>query len=73
MKLNVHNLLLEEAIEEIMMKFYECVELGEMSLEVIHGYKHGTRIKDHIRSNNFLNEAARNGYEIITKTFQMQE
>ena len=69
MKLNVHNLLLDEAIEEIMMKFYECVELGDKSLEIIHGYKHGTSIKDHIRSNSFLNESARSGYKIISKNF----
>ncbi len=67
MKLNVHGLLLEEAIEQIMMKFYECVELDDKSLEIIHGYKHGTSIKDRIRSESFLNESARSGFKIINK------
>ena len=67
MKLNVHGLLLEEAIEQIMMKFYECVELDDESLEIIHGYKHGTSIKDRIRSESFLNESARSGFKIINK------
>jgi len=69
MKLNVHKLFLDDAIEEIMIKFDECVELGDKSLEIIHGQKHGTRIKDYIRSNGFLKEVARNGYEIISKNF----
>lgn len=69
MKLNVHKLFLDDAIEEIMIKFDECVDLGDNSLEIIHGHKHGTRIKDYIRSNGFLKEAARNGYEIVSKNF----
>ncbi len=69
MELNVHKLTVEEAKEEIMFKFDECVEIGDNSLKIIHGHKHGTRIKDNIRSNIFLKEAARNGIEIINKNF----
>ncbi len=69
MILNVHKLTLNEATDEIMIKFYECMELGDFALEVIHGYKHGTRIKDYIRSNGFVKEATRNGYEIVSKNF----
>ena len=68
MKINVHKLFLNDAIDEIMIKFYECVELRDLTLEVIHGYKHGIRIRDHIRSNVFMKEAARIGYEIVSKS-----
>lgn len=41
MKLDVHNLFLKDAIDEIMIKFDECEELGDYTLEVVHGHKHG--------------------------------
>jgi len=69
MRLDVHKFTLNEALDEIMIKFYECVELQDFSLEIIHGYKHGTRIKDYIRSSGFMKEAARIGYEIVSKNF----
>ena len=42
MILDVHNLSLEEAIEEILYKFDECKECRDVSLQIIHGHKHGT-------------------------------
>ncbi|KKL56097.1 hypothetical protein LCGC14_2248810 [marine sediment metagenome] len=69
MELNVHKLTVEEAIEEIMFKFEECEEIGDNTLKIIHGHKHGTRIKDTIRANVFLNETARYGFKIISKNY----
>lgn len=69
MKLDVHNLFLKDAIDEIMYKFDECKELGDSVLEIIHGHKHGTRIKNYIRSDGFFNEVFRNGHEIVSKSF----
>ncbi len=69
MELNVHKLFVKDAVEEIMIKFEECVETGDNTLKIIHGHKHGTRIKDYIRSNGFIKEVAQNGYEIISKNF----
>ncbi len=69
MELNVHKLTVEEAIEEIMFKFDECVEIGENTLKIIHGHKHGTRIKDNIRSNGFLKKTSRIGYKIVSKNY----
>lgn len=68
-RLDVHKLFLKDAIEEILIKFDECVELGDNSIEIVHGHKHGTVIRDHIRSNGFLKEAIRNGHEIVSKNF----
>jgi len=69
MELNVHKLTVEEAIEEIMFKFEECEEIGDNTLKIIHGHKHGTRIKDTIRANVFLKETARYGFKIISKNY----
>ncbi|MFX1569444.1 MAG: Smr/MutS family protein [Promethearchaeota archaeon] len=69
MKLDVHNLFLKDAIDEIMFKFDECKEIGDNSLEIIHGYKHGTKIRDYLRSEGFLNDATQNGHIIISKDF----
>jgi len=69
MKLDVHTLFLKDAIDEIMYKFDECKEFGDNTLEIIHGHKHGTRIKNYIRSDGFFKEVFRNGHEIINKNF----
>ncbi len=69
MKLNVHNLFLKDALDEIMVKLDECKELGDTILEIIHGYKHGTKIKDYLRSDGFLTDLARNGHKITSKDF----
>ena len=69
MKLDVHNLFLKDAIDEIMIKFDECEGVGDHTLEIIHGHKHGTRIRDFIRSEGFLSEVTRNGYIIANKNF----
>ena len=61
MILDVHKLSLNEAIDEILYKFDECKECGEDTLQIIHGYKHGTKIKDYIRSSGFESEMAKNG------------
>ncbi len=47
----------------------ECVEVGDKCLEITHGHKHGTRIKDYIRSIGFFKETAQNGYKIVSKNF----
>jgi len=69
MKLNVHKLFLKDALDEIMFKFDECKEIGDNRLEVIHGYKHGTKIRDYLRSEGFLNDANQNGHIILNKNF----
>ncbi len=71
MKLDVHHLFLKDALEEIVIKFDECVELGDNFLEIVHEHehKHGTVIRDYIRSSRFLKETARNGYKIVSKNF----
>lgn len=69
MELNVHNLFLRDAIDEIMIKFDECEEIGDNILAIIHGHKHGTRIRDYIRSEGFLNEVNRKGHKITNKSF----
>ncbi|MFX1569002.1 MAG: Smr/MutS family protein [Promethearchaeota archaeon] len=69
MKLDVHNLFLKDAIDEILIKFDECKEIGDNVLEIIHGHKHGTRIRDYIRSDGFVSDASQNGHTIIGKNF----
>jgi len=69
MELNVHNLFLEDAIDEIMIKFDECEQIGDNILVIIHGHKHGTRIRDYIRSDGFLKDANQKGHKITNKDF----
>ncbi len=54
MDLNVHKLTVEESIEEIMFKFEECVEIGDNTLKIIHGHKHGTPNKGYYSSKCFF-------------------
>ncbi len=72
MILNVHNLYLEEAIDEILYKFDECKGCGDNILQIIHGHKHGTKIRDYIRSSGFMLEMIKNGNEVIEKSFSQE-
>ena len=72
MILDVHNHTLEEAIEEILYKFDECKECRDDSLQIIHGHKHGTVIKDYIRSSGFILEMAKNRNEVIERSFPQE-
>ena len=67
--LDVHNLSLNEAIDEILYKFDECKECGENILQIIHGHKHGTKIRDYVRSSGFISEMAKNGNEFVKMSF----
>ena len=69
MILDVHNHTLEEAVEEILYKFDECQECRDDSLQIIHGHKHGTVIKDYIRSSGFILKVAKIRIQIIEKNF----
>lgn len=72
MILDVHKLSLNEAIDEILYKFDECKDCGEDTLQIIHGHKHGTIIRDCIRSNGFISEMAKNGNEFVNKSFSQE-
>ena len=72
MILDVHNLSLNEAIDEILYKFDECKECGEDILQIIHGHKHGTKIRDYIRSNGFISEMVKNGNTFVKKSFSQE-
>ena len=72
MILNVHNLFLKDAIDEILYKFDECKECGDDTLQIIHGHKHGTAIKDYVRSSGFILEMTKNGNEVIESSFSQE-
>ncbi len=44
-EINLHDLLLDDAITDIMDAIEECVALGETEIILIHGYAHGDIIK----------------------------
>jgi hypothetical protein len=69
MKLDLHNFSLEDAKEEICYSLDECREKMEGTLEIVHGHKHGTAIRDYIRSDRFLNDIAKIGHKIASKNF----
>jgi len=72
MKLDVHHLSLNEAIEEILYKFDECKECGEDILQIIHGHKYGTIIRDYIQSSGFIAEMTKNENEFVQKSFSQE-
>ena len=62
MKINLHGFSLDDALDEISYKLEECREIGDFILEIIHGYKHGTKIKDYLMLDLFLKEFSHRGY-----------
>ena len=69
MELNLHGYFLEDAKLEILKTIDDCNELGDNILKIIHGHKHGTAIRDYIRSDRFLNDVAKMENEIVSKDF----
>ena len=69
MKINLHNHSLEEAKEELCYSLEECRIQVDSTLEVIHGHKHGTAIRDYIRSDKFLSDTAKLGHFVTSKNF----
>ena len=69
MELNLHGYLLEDAKLEILNTIEDCNELGDNILKIIHGHKHGTAIRDYVRSNRFLNDISKLKCEITSKDF----
>jgi len=69
MKIDLHNHSLEETKEEICYSLEECQIQMDSTLEIIHGHKHGTAIRDYIRSNRFLNDTAKLGHVINSENF----
>jgi len=64
MKINLHGFSLDDALDEILYKLEECREIRDFTFEIIHGYKHGTKIRDYIRSDLFLKDLSRRGYNL---------
>lgn len=64
MELNVHNHTLDDTFYEIIYNLNICKETNDFILKIIHGYKHGKRIREYICNPIFLGEVAQKGYNI---------
>ena len=51
-------------IYEIIDRLEECKETGDSILEIIHGYKHNTIIRDYIRSTKFIEKMTQKGLDL---------
>ena len=69
MNLDFHEHSLEEAKEAICYSLEECKVIMDETLEINHGHKHGTAIRDYIRSDDFLNDIAQIGILLTSKNF----
>ena len=69
MKIDLHNHSLEEAKEQLCYRLEECRIQMDNTLEIIHGHKHGTAIRDYLRSNQFLKNTIKFGHKITSKNF----
>jgi len=69
LEINVHGHELWGAIDEVLSALEECKINGDGEINVIHGYKHGQVLKNYFRSNKFLVEMAREGYQLKKKEF----
>ena len=67
MEINLHGFTLADALDEICYRLEECHASGEQEISLVHGHRHGAVIKDYIRSEGFLREMRRNGFELKRK------
>jgi len=68
MRIDLHGCSLDDAVDEILYSLDECKELQDFLLEIIHGYRHGSNIREYVRSNGFLKEMASKGYNLSIKS-----
>ena len=67
MEIDIHGFELIEAIDEISYTLNICKIEGVKEISIIHGYHHGQVLKNYIRSEGFLREMKREGYELRRK------
>jgi len=67
LEINVHGQELWGAIDEVLSSLEECKIKGEREINIIHGYKHGQVLKNYFRSNKFVVEMAREGFQLKIK------
>ena len=67
LEINVHGHELWGAIDEVLSVLEECKIKGYGDINIIHGYKHGQVLKNYFRSNKFLIEMAREGFQLKIK------
>ena len=61
---DLHGCELSEAIIEVFQALEECAVNEDKILEIVHGYYHGTVLRNYFRSKRFLQEAAKEGYNL---------
>jgi NDP-sugar pyrophosphorylase family protein len=67
MEIDVHGLHLWESIDEILYYLEECRTNGIHEIIIIHGYRHGNILKEYIRSEGFIIEMEKAGYNLEMK------
>ena len=58
---NLHRMPLKEAILYVISKLEDCINRGVDGLKLIHGYHHGTVLRDYFRSEKFKKDMKRVG------------
>ena len=61
---DLHGCELSEAIIEVFHALEECAVNEDKFLEIVHGYSHGTVLRNYFRSKRFLQDAVREGYKL---------
>ena len=64
MKIDLHGYRVEEAFEEILLIIEEALTMGDKQLGIVHGYRHGQKLKNFFRSQQFHDELRRRGFYI---------
>lgn len=72
LKIDLHGLELATAKIELYYALQECIVNGDDELEIVHGYRHGTVLKDYIRSNSFIQDMKKDGIIVKLKLYLNQ-
>lgn len=56
MQIDLHSFILQKAKEVIINNIEYCIENNIHSLEIIHGYNNGVKIKNYLKNNKSLKE-----------------
>lgn len=68
MKIDLHGCELITAKMELYYALEECIINDDDELEIVHGYQHGSVLKNYILSTSFINDMKKEGFILKLKS-----
>lgn len=72
LKIDLHGFELATAKTELYYALKECIMNNDDEIEIVHGYQHGSVLKNYIESNYFIQDMKKSGFILRLKSMPNQ-